>query len=352
MNLRDKNNLQIIRIYLFYGFLIGVLYAFGEYFARIDSDDPQFLIPLILRTTFTATIISGTMGLFELSIKEYLFNKPFIYLVLVKAIAYTIIISFYLLISNAIWSSIENDISIFSGLQDYLSGKSFWINMITIFPLTLIFTGLRQIDNLHRKSELTNYILGKYNKPREITRIFCFIDLVGSTSIAEKLGHYKYGLFLKDYYYDITEAIKNTKAEIYQYVGDEIVLNWPSDIGLKNNNVIRCYFMMKELIENKKEKYLYKYGFFPRFKAGTHGGPITVTWVGDIKKEIIYIGDVVNTTARIQELCKNSDHEFLISEDVISALEDLKDFEKLFVEEFIPRGKEKKVKIFSIKSRN
>ena len=89
MNLRDKNNLQIIRIYLFYGFLIGVLYAFGEYFARIDSDDPQFLIPLILRTTFTATIISGTMGLFELSIKEYLFNKPFIYLVLVKAIAYT-----------------------------------------------------------------------------------------------------------------------------------------------------------------------------------------------------------------------------------------------------------------------
>jgi hypothetical protein len=39
-------------------------------------------------------------------------------------------------------------------------------------------------------------------------------------------------------------------GEIYQYVGDEIVVIWP--IRRKNSNCIRSFFKMAEIIERKK----------------------------------------------------------------------------------------------------
>jgi adenylate cyclase len=61
---------------------------------------------------------------------------------------------------------------------------------------------------------------------RRVKRIFLFIDLKSSTSIAESLGNLRYSEFLIDYYDDMTDAILMSKAEIYQYIGDEIVLTW------------------------------------------------------------------------------------------------------------------------------
>ena len=56
-------------------------------------------------------------------------------------------------------------------------------------------------------------------------------------------------MFIKDYFSNITDAIQNTEAEIYQYVGDEIVLCWTYKKGMKNNNAIRCFFLMKDIID-------------------------------------------------------------------------------------------------------
>jgi len=211
-----------------------------------------------------------------------------------------------------------------------------------------VLTGLGQINSLHRKGELINFILGKYHTPREVGRIFCFIDLKSSTTIAEKLGHFRFAMFLKDYYSDITEALRKTDAQIYQYVGDEIVLSWSYENGLRNNNLIECFFQMKKIITSMKQKYINKYGFYPEFKAGMHGGQVIVTWVGEIKKEIVYIGDVLNTAARIQEDCKRLGKDFLISEDLLNRIDRLDKINASFVEETIPRGKENKIRLYSL----
>ena len=81
-------------------------------------------------------------------------------------------------------------------------------------------------------------MLGVYHSPKEIERIFLFIDLKSSTSIAEKLGNIKYSEFLIDYYYDITDALLMADAEIYQYVGDEIILSWPFKKGIQDAKCI------------------------------------------------------------------------------------------------------------------
>jgi adenylate cyclase len=83
---------------------------------------------------------------------------------------------------------------------------------------------LLQIRRLHRPGDLIKYVLGKYHRPEEIIKIFLFIDLKSSTTIAEKLGNLRYSEFLIDYYDDMTDAILMSKAEIYQYIGDEVVL--------------------------------------------------------------------------------------------------------------------------------
>ena len=91
-----------------------------------------------------------------------------------------------------------------------------------------------------------------------------------------------------------------------------------------------------------------KYGVCPDFKAGMHGGDVIVTWVGELKKEIVYIGDVLNTTARIREDCKRLSKEFLISENIRKRLSGLMKISVSFVEETIPRGKEKAIKLYSL----
>ena len=74
---------------------------------------------------------------------------------------------------------------------------------------------------------------------------------------------------------------------------------------------------MKEIIERKKESYQSKYGLVPEFKAGIHAGTVIVTTVGKQKKEIVYHGDVLNSTSRIEGKCNELKQPLLISEDML-----------------------------------
>jgi adenylate cyclase len=58
----------------------------------------------------------------------------------------------------------------------------------------------------------------------------------------------------------------------------------------------------------------------PGFKAGLHGGKVVTTQVGDIKSEIVYHGDVLNTAARIQELCNVYGSKLLVSDTLAGKL--------------------------------
>ena len=75
---------------------------------------------------------------------------------------------------------------------------------------------------------------GKFYKPREENRIFMFVDLKGSTTIAEKIGHKKYSLLLQDCFRDFSIVAKYN-AQIYQYVGDEVVVSWKAENKNYNN---------------------------------------------------------------------------------------------------------------------
>ncbi len=205
---------------------------------------------------------------------------------------------------------------------------------------------LSQVNMLLGRNKLGNLIRGKYYTPREEERIFMFLDLRSSTQLAEKLGHIKYSMMIQDCFNDLGVVVED-EAEIYQYVGDEVVLTWELQDGLRNHNCLSAYFHFKEQLNKKKKYYLLNYDCSPFFKAGMNAGIVTVTEVGKYKKEIAYHGDTINTAARIQDQCNVYDQGLLISESLAHRLGDGGyNFKELGSIDL--RGKEKKVPIYAV----
>jgi adenylate cyclase len=174
-----------------------------------------------------------------------------------------------------------------------------------------------------------------------------FLDLKGSTTIAEKLGERKYFSFIQKVFKDVTPAILDTKGEVYQYVGDEIVITWKTPKGIKNLNCIRCFQNIKQLLQDLGPSYKEQFGVAPEFKAGLHVGTAIVGEVGIIKRDIVYSGDVLNTTARIQSKCNEFGASFLISEDILNLLPK-NDLSPVSIGEVPLRGKSKTVTLYSL----
>ncbi len=163
---------------------------------------------------------------------------------------------------------------------------------------------------------VSSFFTGKYARSVEEDRIFMFLDMKGSTTIAEKLGHQKHYKLINDYYADMSNSIIRTKGHIYQYVGDEVVIFWNLEEGITANHCLECFFQIKGKIQHRSDYYLHAYGVIPTFKAGVHFGKVTRGQVGVIKRELLFTGDVLNTTSRIQSLCNELQSDLLISEEL------------------------------------
>ncbi len=165
-----------------------------------------------------------------------------------------------------------------------------------------------------------SHFAGRYHQPRQELRIFMFLDMRSSTSIAEDLGHVRYFQLINELFQDITDPIVYSRGEIYQYVGDEISVSWPLRRGLNKQRCIRCFLDIRAKLKGRASYYQSRYGITPTFKAGFHYGEVTTGEVGLVKKERIFSGDAVNTAARIQNTCNEHGVDNLISKELLDLL--------------------------------
>ena len=165
-----------------------------------------------------------------------------------------------------------------------------------------------------------SYLAGRYSHPRQELRIFMFLDMRSSTSIAEDLGHVRYFQLINELFQEITDPIVYSRGEIYQYVGDEISVSWPLRRGVNKQRCIRCFLDIRAKLKSRAAHYQTRYGITPTFKAGFHYGEVTTGEVGLVKKERIFSGDAVNTAARIQNTCNAHGVDNLISKELLDLL--------------------------------
>lgn len=205
------------------------------------------------------------------------------------------------------------------GFDDESWGYIFFLLLVYYSFMTIIINFINQVNKKYGPGVLIPILLGRYRNPREEEYIFLFMDLKSSTAIAEQLGHLKYSAFIRDCFADINEMLFPFRAQVYQYVGDEIVVMW-SEEGLEDHVCIRFYFACAEQFRNRERYYQETYGVLPHFKAGMHMGLVTAVEIGEIKKDIAYHGDTLNTAARIQGLCNEYQRDLLVSEYLLQRL--------------------------------
>jgi len=218
---------------------------------------------------------------------------------------------------------------------------------LTGYALLVFFL---QVNRLLGEGVLWKFMWGKYHQPREEERIFMFLDMKSSTTIAEQLGHVRFYALLNDIFHEISYPVLQTKAEIYQYVGDEVVLTWDVQNGLENSNCLKTFFMFRERLQKNHDNYLKNFGVRPEFKAGLHFGKVISAQIGDLKREIVYNGDVVNTTARIQSECNNYQRDCLVSGALMERLRNMNGFQWEKIGAVTFRGKETQVELYSVVS--
>jgi adenylate cyclase len=193
----------------------------------------------------------------------------------------------------------------------------FYFLLIYNIVAGLLISLINQVNRKFGPGVLLSLLLGRYRTPKEEERIFLFMDMKASTSIAETLGHLKYSAFIRDSFMDINTLLSRYNAQVYQYVGDEIVLTWNARKQQHSLSSIAFFFACESRFQVRSRYYRKKYGQVPKFKAGLHMGPVTAVEVGDIRRDIAYHGDTLNTASRIQGVCNEFEKDFLSSMDFL-----------------------------------
>ena len=258
-----------------------------------------------------------------------------------------------ILVGVVVFTVIAHQLLLHGGLHPhFFTHPEFYIITAFVLLLVAIIQAVSQIVRITGGRVLINFILGKYHRPVREERIFMFLDLVGSTPLAERLGDIGVQTMITRFFFDITEPIIEFGGEIHRYVGDQVVIIWPLQESANILRAIHCFFAIAAKVREITPEYEREFGAIPTFRVGLHGGPVVISECGDFKQEIVYFGDTVNTTARIEQQCKTFDCSFLISSDLMERIDLPKTLQaqsKGFVQ---LRGRETGTELFTIAPSN
>jgi adenylate cyclase len=273
--------------------------------------------------SFAVTVAGFFTGYLELRFLDpWLGHLHFARRLFLKLMAYAGIFSFVILVTFPVAASLEMGVSVlqpevWTRYLNYLTSITHLSTGVQLGASLLLSLFYAEISEFMGQNVLNNFFTGRYHRPVEEDRVFMFLDMKSSTTIAEQLGHQRYFHLLKAYYDCFSEAIIDHGGEIYQYVGDEIILSWPYRQEQKDNRPLDCFFAMRDSLRSKALWFKQSFGVVPAFKAGIHLGRVTTGEIGMIKKEILFSGDVLNATARIQGLCNSYGVDLLLSEEML-----------------------------------
>ena len=339
--------------------IIGVLISLYDYlttsndlfFIRTENFNYSLYLIINLVGAFIGGLSGGSFLVFYSMRKLRRQSFP-VYVIVNTALILIIVAVLDFLVGSLLWFLFSNKLDLdkdsvgfaLEGLFNILTIRSIGIWSVVILGTTFFL----RISEGFGPGVVSDILRGRYHRPKVEERIFMFLDIKSSTAMAEQLGHKMYFELLSDFFADITDAIIYNEGDIYQYVGDEVVVSWRVKKGIENNNCINCFFDAKKLIDHESEKYMGRYGLIPKFKAGVHTGMATVGEIGVLKKIIAFSGDVLNTTARIQGNCNMFNKEMIISQDLFEKLQMKESWTFQELGEIELRGRKQRTKLYSV----
>jgi adenylate cyclase len=201
--------------------------------------------------------------------------------------------------------------------DDFALDSTFRKSVVFAVVMSIAGNLLFEMGGLLGFGTLKNLLTGRYVQPRHEQRAFLLIDMKDSTGLAERLGPVRFHELLNDFFRDVAYAALECEAEIHKYVGDEAILTWPPDAAFADGECLICPFLARDTIERNKATYLARYGVVPTFRAAVHRGDIVAGEIGDVRREIAYVGDTLNVSARLLDAAKQLGRDVLVSTDLL-----------------------------------
>ena len=232
-------------------------------------------------------------------------------------------------------------------LVSYSRNPNLWIDLAFSFAVGSILTFLSAVNLLIGPGVLAQVLLGRYYRPRVEDRIFLFADLMGSTALAERLGALRFHALLQQVFADLSPPVVRARGRIDRYIGDSVVVTWPLRRGKTADAALRCCFEMREQLAGQAELYMTRFNCLPSIRVGLHAGPVVAGEVGVFKKEILFLGDTVNTAARVEEACRTFGKPLLITREVLQRLQHPARWRIESLGPFQPRGRLRPTEIFT-----
>jgi adenylate cyclase len=232
----------------------------------------------------------------------------------VKWLVYGIVITAVITRSPGVW--VFGPMLGAAPLQRSLELLAWFFSFMAAFAVLFVF----EISQIVGPRNLRNIVLGRYHRPRLEERFFLFVDIAGSTSLAERLGSAAVHGFLDSVFRLASDPIGDYGGEIYQYVGDEMVVTWTAIEAQGDARPIACFFAIVAALEEAAPEFEHEFGAAPRLRAALHAGPVISGEIGESKREIVFHGDVMNTAARLEQATRELHRHFLVSADALRRL--------------------------------
>jgi len=224
-----------------------------------------------------------------------------------------------LLVRSAVYAAIIMIIQgfhlgeVIAGLPAETLSRNFWSSFISAAVISVLMNLGFGIANIIGPRAFLNFVSGRYHSPVEENRFVLFVDIAGSTGLAERLGGVAIHRLLDRTFRLLTEAVVDYRGEVLNYVGDEVIVTWRESDGAIDCRPLHCFVAMRDELARASSQLDREFGAVPRIRGSLHFGPVIVGEIGDVKRAIVFNGDVMNTAARLEELSRNVEGGFLVS---------------------------------------
>lgn len=210
------------------------------------------------------------------------------------------------------------DIQMFPALysESYIKGKFVQDATFCLVVAALINFSIR-IHTLVGARVLLNFLLGRYHRPLREQQVFMFVDVLDARGMANRLGDIRAQSLIAAVFFDIDGPVGEFHGEPHRYISDELVVTWPFPRAVGDARCVKCALAIGALLRARSEHYREVFGEAPRLRIALHGGPVVVSEIGDDRREIVYFGDTINTTARLRGLAKKIGRELLVSTELL-----------------------------------
>jgi adenylate cyclase len=298
MNARLERKLRTLAALVVAGLIAGIVFNLAQ-----GRTSPSFLA-VGASYGLLMSVALGSTELFVLQgpMREWLGGLSFATSLMVRSTIYVAIITVIQ------WSQLGE---VIAGLSPDTS--TFWSSIIYSAVLSVVMNLALGVTNIIGPRAFLNFFIGRYHTPVEEKRFVLFVDIAGSTGLAERLGGIAIHRLLDRTFRLLTVAVVDYRGEVLNYVGDEVIVTWPERGGAIDCRPLRCFVAMRDELSRASGQLEREFGAAPRIRGSLHFGPVIVGEIGDVKRAIVFNGDVMNTAARLEELSRNVDGGFLAS---------------------------------------